>query len=51
MATKNGEFSKWNCHELNLFLYKKDKPYFDAVVAPFINNKLVKSFMDDFLIG
>ncbi|KAG0313487.1 hypothetical protein BGZ99_008849 [Dissophora globulifera] len=49
-ATKNEEFSKWNCHELNLFLYKKDKPYFDAVVAPFLKNKLVKSFMDDFLI-
>lgn len=34
--TKNEKFSKWNCHELNLFLYKKDRPYFDAVVAPFI---------------
>ncbi|KAG0364889.1 hypothetical protein BGZ54_007046, partial [Gamsiella multidivaricata] len=50
-AVKDEKYSKWNCHELNLFLYKKDKPYFDEVVAPFIKNKLVKSFMDDYLIG
>jgi hypothetical protein len=35
-ATKNEKYSKWNCHELNLFLCKKDRPYFDAVVVPFI---------------
>lgn len=33
---KMEKFSKWNCHELNLFLYKKDKLFFDAVVAPFL---------------
>ncbi|OAQ30988.1 hypothetical protein K457DRAFT_136616 [Linnemannia elongata AG-77] len=48
---KKEKFSKWNCHELNLFLYKKDKPFFDAVVAPFLKNKLMKSFMDNYLIG
>ncbi|KAF9215836.1 hypothetical protein BGZ59_000136 [Podila verticillata] len=48
---KNEKYSKWNCHELNLFLYKKDREYFDTVVAPFLKNKLVKSFMDDYLIG
>ncbi|KAF9927501.1 hypothetical protein FBU30_003218 [Linnemannia zychae] len=51
LAEKNEKFSKWTCHELNLFLYKKDRKYFDAVVAPFIKNKLVKSFIDDYLIG
>ncbi|KAF9956207.1 hypothetical protein BGZ72_002927 [Mortierella alpina] len=50
-SAKDEKFSKYNCHELNLFLYKKDRKYFDAVVAPFIKNKLVKSFMDDYLIG
>ncbi|KAF9947791.1 hypothetical protein BGZ65_008540, partial [Modicella reniformis] len=50
-ATKNEKYSKWNCHELNLVLYKKDRPYFDSVVAPFIKNKLIKSFIDDYLIG
>lgn len=33
---KKEKFSKWNCHELNLFLCKKDRPFFDAVVAPFL---------------
>ncbi|KAF9179892.1 hypothetical protein BGZ50_006593 [Haplosporangium sp. Z 11] len=50
-STKNEKYSKWNCHELNLFLYKKDREYFDAVVVPFIKNKLIKSFIDDYLIG
>ncbi|KAF9566459.1 hypothetical protein EC968_003732 [Mortierella alpina] len=50
-SAKDDRYSKWNCHELNLFLYKKDREYFDAVVAPFIKNKLVKSFMDEYLIG
>lgn len=36
IADKNEKFSKWNCHELNLFLYKKDRPYFDKVVKPFL---------------
>lgn len=36
LADKNEKFSKWTCHELNLFLYKKDRVYFDDVVAPFI---------------
>lgn len=35
-SAKDDRYSKWNCHELNLFLYKKDRKYFDAVVAPFI---------------
>ncbi|KAI1295221.1 hypothetical protein EDD11_007941 [Mortierella claussenii] len=49
-VSKRDKFSKWKCHELNLFLYKKDRPFFDAVVAPFLKNKLIKSFMDDYLI-
>lgn len=48
---KKDKFSKWNCHELNLFLYKKDRDFFNAVVAPFLKNKLRKSFMDHYLIG
>ncbi|KAF9363998.1 hypothetical protein BGX34_002803 [Mortierella sp. NVP85] len=48
---KKDKFSKWNCHELNLFIYKKDRDFFDTVVAPFLKNKLLKSFMDDYLIG
>ena len=34
--SKKENFSKWSSHELNLFLYKKDKPFFLAVVQPFL---------------
>ncbi|KAG0347623.1 hypothetical protein BG004_007317 [Podila humilis] len=50
LESKKEKYSKWNCHELNLFLYKKDKDFFDSVVAPFLKNKLNKSFMDEYLI-
>ncbi|KAG0252299.1 hypothetical protein BG011_007080 [Mortierella polycephala] len=48
---KRDRYSKWNCHELNLFLYKKDREFFDSIIAPFLKNKVMKSFMDDFLVG
>ena len=44
-SEKNEKFSKWNCHELNLFLYKKDRPYFDKVVKSFIKVMLANSFV------
>jgi autotransporter-associated beta strand protein len=46
--TKYGEFA---CHELNFFLCRKDKPFFDAVVKPYLANKKDKTFMDEFLLG
>ncbi|KAG0226437.1 hypothetical protein BGW42_003642 [Actinomortierella wolfii] len=49
-TAKNEKFSKFCSHELNLFLYEKDRAYFDAVVAPFLKNKLVKSFVDEYLL-
>ncbi|KAF9083794.1 hypothetical protein BGX27_003995, partial [Mortierella sp. AM989] len=48
---KRDKLSKLTSHEFHLFLYKKDRVFFDAVIAPFLKNKLVKSFMDDYLIG
>ncbi|KAF8982297.1 hypothetical protein BGZ46_001523 [Entomortierella lignicola] len=45
-ATKRDKLSKLTCHELHLFLYKKDRAFFDTAIAPFL-----KSFMDDYLIG
>jgi hypothetical protein len=34
------------CHELNTFLKFKDPPFFNAVVAPFIRNKINKTIVD-----
>ncbi|KAF9581605.1 hypothetical protein BGW38_001324, partial [Lunasporangiospora selenospora] len=50
-SSKEEKYASWSCHELNLFLFKKDRAFFDATVAPFIKNKLVRSFLDDYLIG
>ena len=48
---KNKKYSKFQCHEVNLFLYFKDPGYFNNVVAPFIANKMEKSFIDQWLLG
>jgi hypothetical protein len=43
-------YSKYACHELNFFLYKKDRAFFDTVVRPFIANKRDKTFLDQWLL-
>ena len=48
---KNNKYSKFMSHEMNLFLYFKDKEYFNNVVLPFIANKMEKTFIDNWLIG
>jgi len=45
---KYGEFA---CHELNFFLSRKDKPFFDKVIKPYLANKKDKTFMDEYLLG
>ena len=44
-------YSKYACHELNYFLYEKDRPFFDDVVKPYLANKHHKTFMDHYLLG
>jgi hypothetical protein len=44
-------YSKYACHELNFFLYKKDRKFFDAVIKPYLANKHHKTFMDDYLLS
>ena len=48
---KREKYSKYACHELNFFLYKKDPEFFKRVVKPYIENKFEKTFLDEFLIG
>ncbi|GAN07735.1 conserved hypothetical protein [Mucor ambiguus] len=38
------------CHELNLWLKKKDTAFFDAHVKPAVQSKIQKSFMDLYLL-
>jgi hypothetical protein len=44
---KYGEFA---CHELHLFLSRKDPDFFRKVVQPYLRNKKDKTFLDRYLI-
>jgi len=48
---KRAKYGEFACHELSFFLSRKDKPFFDAVVKPYLANKKDKTFMDEFLLG
>jgi hypothetical protein len=44
---KYGEFAS---HELHLFLYMRDRDFFDQVVRPYLANKKDKTFVDRWLL-
>lgn len=50
-SERREQYSKYACHELHLFLYFKDRAFFDAVVAPYLAHKRVKTFVDHWLLG
>jgi autotransporter-associated beta strand protein len=47
---KRAKYGEFACHELNFFLFRKDKPFFDSVVKPYLANKKDKTFMDEYLL-
>ncbi|MFN7563608.1 MAG: hypothetical protein ACK5TH_17640, partial [Prosthecobacter sp.] len=38
-------------HEMHFFLYRKDRPFFDKIIKPYLANKKDKTFMDEYLLG
>jgi hypothetical protein len=38
------------CHELHVFLYQRDRAFFDRVIAPYLRHKRHSTFVDDFLL-
>lgn len=44
------KYSKFACHELNVFLAKKDPKFFNTVVKPYLANKKDKTFLDRWLL-
>jgi len=44
-------YSKYACHELSFFLFKKDPGFFKRVVLPYLRNKKDRTFMDHWLLG
>jgi len=47
---KREKYSKYASHELNFFLYQKDRKFFNKVVKPYLANKKDKTFMDEWLL-
>ena len=50
-ADKHAKYSECACHELNLWLQRKDPAFFDSVVAPYLESKRDKTFLDHYLLG
>ncbi|MDM8525676.1 hypothetical protein QUF80_20080 [Desulfococcaceae bacterium HSG8] len=48
---KQEKYSEYACHELNFFIYHKDREFFDRAVLPYLRNKKDKTFMDHWLLG
>ncbi|MGB2819658.1 MAG: hypothetical protein WBF17_01655, partial [Phycisphaerae bacterium] len=48
---KRAKYSKYACHELHFFLYRKDPQFFREVVLPYLKNKKDKTFLDHWLCG
>jgi hypothetical protein len=44
-------YDKYASHELNLFLYNRDKSFFEAVVKPFVQSKMKKDLIDSYICG
>lgn len=44
-------YSEHACHELHLFLYFKDRLFFDRVIAPYLQHKRVRTFVDRWLLN
>jgi hypothetical protein len=49
-AEKRAKYSEFACHELNLFLSRKDPKFFTEVIQPYLRNKQARTFLDDYLL-
>lgn len=50
-AEKRELYSKYASHELNFFLFRKDKAFFDEAILPYLANKKDKTFVDRWLLN
>ncbi|MEN9733905.1 MAG: hypothetical protein RLZ45_1900, partial [Verrucomicrobiota bacterium] len=48
---RRSRYSEFSCHELNVFLSRKDPKFFKEVVEPYLRNKKDPTFIDDLLLG
>lgn len=47
---KRAKYGEFACHELNLFLSRKDPKFFAEVIQPYLKNKQDRTFLDDYLL-
>ncbi|ORX45405.1 hypothetical protein BCR36DRAFT_333217 [Piromyces finnis] len=47
---KSQKYSSHICNEINVFIYFKDKEFFNQVIMPFLKSKLIKCFIDKWLL-
>ncbi len=47
---KRAKYGEFACHELHLFLSRKDPDFFRKVIQPYLKNKKEKTFLDRYLI-
>ncbi len=47
---KHKKYNEFTSHELNIFTYFKDRPYFDTYVRGYLSNKIEKTFVDYVLL-
>jgi len=50
ISEKLAKWEAFQSNEVNYFLFKKDKDFFNNVVIPALNSKLQKSFFDKYLL-
>ena len=48
---KREKYSKYACHELSMFVYRRDPEFFMSVVLPYLKNKKDKTFVDEMLLA
>ncbi|MHC5054430.1 MAG: hypothetical protein ACYTKD_06910 [Planctomycetota bacterium] len=48
---KREKYSKYACHELSTFVYRRDPEFFMDVVVPYLKNKKDKTFVDEMLLA
>lgn len=48
---KLARYNELACHEVNFFLYHKDRQFFDSVVKPLLQQKTQKQLLDHWLLG
>lgn len=49
-SEREEKYHEFASHELHVFIYFKDRAYFDAKIAPYLRNKMQKTFIDEWLL-